>query len=175
MTAEQIQLCGCFGSASNEALIEYLVLVNKEGHLHKRQLDTIYIAYDLTLAPAIVNVADGDHVPFARLKFELNTVLLLLAAWFGAVAEDETGAHEVGVVADALACAEPVKIWLFDFYVGAAHWIDAKPGRECESVLVRPVTDWWQRNTLFFIILNISFHIVWNRKVVSLMNQMLNK
>ncbi len=96
----------------------------------------------MTLTPAVVDVGDGDHVPFAWLELELNAVLLFLAGWFCFVAEYETRAHEVGMVAAAFARAEPEQVGLFDFDIGAADRVYTEPGGECEAVLVGPVADW---------------------------------
>ena len=105
--------------------------------------------------PAIVDVTDGDHVPLARFEFELNAVLLLLTVRFGLVGQHETVAHEVGRVAEVLARAEPVQVGFLFLDVDATHRIDANPRGEREAVLVRPIANRRQRDSLFKTILDL--------------------
>ena len=142
LPAEQIHFFGGVWRAAYETLVEYFRAVNVEGHLHERQLYAVHVADDLTLAPAVVDVRDGDHVPLARLELVLDAVLHVFAVGLCLVTEYEAGAHEVGRVADAFAGAEPVKVGLLLLDVDAAHRVDSEPCGECEAVLVRPIADW---------------------------------
>lgn len=53
----------------NEALAEYFSWVERDGH--EQQVKAVDVAGGLAFAPVVVDVADGDHVPLARLEFEL--------------------------------------------------------------------------------------------------------
>ena len=85
-----------------------------------------------------------DHIPFAWFKFILDAVLKFFAIWFCLVCEYETCAHKISCIADAFTRAEPIEVRLFFFNVHTSNRIDTKPSREGKTILVRPVTDWWQ-------------------------------
>lgn len=139
MTAEQIHLVVVITGAAEKATIEHLVAIDIEIHRNRRKQVTVYVAQYLAFAPSIVQMANRDHVPFARLKLVLNTVLHFFAFGLRAIGNDETRAHEESRVAEAFARAEPVQVGLFFFNLHTAHRIDAKPSGECEAVLVGPV------------------------------------
>lgn len=144
MTAEQAHLVVGVAGAAEKTPVEDLVAVYVEVHGDRGEQVTVHVAQHLTLAPAIVHVTYRDHVPLARLELVLYAVLHLLAARFRPVRNDETRAHEEGRVTSAFARAQPVQVGFLLLDLHAAHRVDAKPGRECEAVLVRPVADRWQ-------------------------------
>lgn len=139
--------------AAKKASIEDLVAIYVEVHGDGGEQMTVHVAQHLTLAPSIVKMTNRDHVPLARLELILDAVLHLFAFWFSAIGNHKTWAHKKSRIAEALARAEPIEVRFFFLDLNAAHRVDTKPGREGKSILIGPVANGWQRNSLNIMII----------------------
>ena len=86
----------------------YIVGADEPGHLRGRGQLPVDEALDLGLAPAAVDVDDGEHEPLAGLELVLDAVLVALPLHLHG-RQDEAVADEVGGVPHALGRLEARK------------------------------------------------------------------
>ena len=83
----------------------HIICWNKPGHFSRGRQLPVNKALDFRLCPPIVNIDNGQHVPFSRLKFVLDAMLVPFAFHFHR-GQHETIAHKMSRITDPFGCFE---------------------------------------------------------------------